>query len=130
MKQTNLGSKNDIANFVKQTDFDDKLNSVSSNKNELNKLLKKVKAISTKRLTKELINKFSILNTAKYIFFSLIFQSYLVFISAKKYIKYFSGATRTDSSKSNRMSEEMLKYNQIQQKFCTNICWLSFITVH
>ena len=109
MKQTNLGSKNDIANFVKQTDFDDKLNSVSSNKNELNKLSKKVKAISTKRLTKELINKFSILNTAKYIFFSLIFQSYLVFISAKKYIKYFSGTTRTDSSKSNRMSEKMLK---------------------
>ena len=106
MKQTNLGSKNDIANFVKQTDFDDKLNSVSSNKNELSK---KVKAISTKRLTKQLINKFSILSTAKYIFFSLIFQSYLVFISAKKYIKYFSGTTRTDSSKSNRMSEKMLK---------------------
>ena len=106
MKQTNLGSKNDIANFVKQTDFDDKLNSVSSNKNELSK---KVKAISTKRLTKQLINKFSILNTAKYIFFSLIFQSYLVFISAKKYIKYFSGTTRTDSSKSNRMSEKRLK---------------------
>ena len=43
------------------------------NKNELNKLSKQVKAISTKRLTKDLINKFSILNGAKY--FSLeIFQ--------------------------------------------------------
>ena len=80
MKQTNLGSKNDIANFVKQTDFDDKLNSVSSNKNELNKLLKKVKAISTKRLTKELINKFSILNAAKYFFFINISKLLSIYI--------------------------------------------------
>ena len=36
-----------------------------SSKNELNELSKKVKAISTKRLTKGLINKFSILNGAK-----------------------------------------------------------------
>ena len=40
---------------------------------------KKVKATSTKGLTKNLINKFSILNGAKY--FSLgRFQNYLVFI--------------------------------------------------
>ena len=39
---------------------------VTSNKNELNKLLKQVKAISTKGLTKDLIEKFSILNGAKY----------------------------------------------------------------
>ena len=47
---------------------------------------KKVKAISTKRLAIDLINKFSILNGAKY--FSLgIFQNYLVFIPAIKHIK-------------------------------------------
>ena len=47
---------------------------------------KKVKAISTKGLTKDLIKKLSILNGAKY--FSLgIFQNYLLFIPAKKYIK-------------------------------------------
>ena len=64
-------------------------------KNELNNLSKKVRAISTKGLTKDLINKFSNLNGAKY--FSIgIFQSYLVFIPAKKYIKYFSGTTRID----------------------------------
>ena len=51
---------------------------------------KKVKAISTKRLTKDFIDKFSILNRAKY-FCSGIFENYLVFISAKNYIKYFSG---------------------------------------
>ena len=36
--------------------------------NELNELSEKVKAISTKELTKDLINKFSILNGAKCLF--------------------------------------------------------------
>ena len=44
---------------------------------------KKVKAISTKGSTKDLINKFSILNGANYSS-SGIFQNYLVFIPAKK----------------------------------------------
>ena len=51
---------------------------------------KKVKAISTKGLTKDLLNKSSIRNGAKY-FSSGIFQNYLVFIAVKKYIKNFSG---------------------------------------
>ena len=56
---------------------------------------KKGKAISPKRLTKELIDKFSVLNGAKY--FSLrIFKIYVVFIPAKKYIKYFIGTTRIE----------------------------------
>ena len=41
--------------------------------NGLNELSEKVNAISTKGLTKDLINKFSILNGAKY-FSSEIFQ--------------------------------------------------------
>ena len=66
---------------------------VTSNKNELNELSKKVKTISTKVLTKDLIDKISIVNGAKY--FSLgLFQNYLAFISAKKYIKYLSDTTR------------------------------------
>ena len=76
-------------------DFDNKVKNVTSNKNESNELLKYVKAISTKGLTKDLINKFSILNEP--IYFSLgIFQNYLVFIPAKKYIKYFSGTSRIE----------------------------------
>ena len=59
------------------TDFDNNLKDVISNKNQLNELPKKVKAIG---LTKDLINKFIILNGAKY-FSSGIFQSYLVFTS-------------------------------------------------
>ena len=74
LKQLNLSSKNNIANLVKETDFENK---ITSNKNKLNKLLKKVKEISTKGLTRDLINKISILNGAKY-FSSGIFQNYLV----------------------------------------------------
>ena len=47
-----------------------------------------------------MINKLSILDGVTY-FSSGIFQNYLVFISAKKYIKYFSVTTRIDSWKSN-----------------------------
>ena len=108
LKQANLASKSDIANFVNKTDFDNKLKDVTSNKNELNELSKKVKAISTKGLTKDLINKFSILNGAKY-FPSGIFQNYLVFIAAIKHIKYFHGTTQIYSWKSNGMSEESIE---------------------
>ena len=69
------------------------------------KYKKKVEEISTKRLTKDLINKFRILNGAKYLY-SRILQNYFVFIPAKKNIKYFSGTTRIYSWKSNGMSEE------------------------
>ena len=88
---------------MKKADFNNKLKDVTSNKNELNELSKKVKAISTKGLTKDLINKFSILSGAKH-FPLVICQNYLVFIPAIKYIKYFSDTTRIESWKSNGMS--------------------------
>ena len=90
LKQANLASKVDIANFVK------------------NILSKKVKATSAKELTKDLISRFSILNGAKY-FSSGIFQNYLVFIPAKKHVKYFSGTARIDLWKSNEMSEKIIE---------------------
>ena len=100
--------KNDIAIFVKNTDFDNKLKNVTWNKYELNELSKKVKAISTKGLTKDLINKYVIRNAAKF-FSSGIFPNYVVFIPTKKYIKYFSGINRIDSWKSNGMPEENIE---------------------
>ena len=69
---------------------------------------KKVELISTKELTKDFINKFSILNRVK-CFSSGIFQNYLIFTPAKKYIKYFSGTTRIDSWKSNGILEENIE---------------------
>ena len=67
----------------------------------------KLKQYQQRALTKDMINKFSILHGAKY--FSLgIFQNYLVFIPTKKYIKYFSGTACTESWKSNGMSEESI----------------------
>ena len=55
-----------------------------------------------------MINKFSVLNGAKY-FSSGILRSYLECMPAKTCIKYFSGTTRIDSWKSNRMSEENIE---------------------
>ena len=54
------------------------------------------------------MNKFSILNGAKY-FSSGIFEIYLVFMSAKKYIKYFNSTTRIGSWESNGISEENIE---------------------
>ena len=59
-------------------------------------------------MTKDLINKCSIFNEAKY-FSSGIFQNYLVFIPANKCIRYFTGTIRIESLKSNRMSEESIE---------------------
>ena len=64
--------------------------------------------MSTKRLTKDLIDKFVILNGAKY-FSSGIFQNYLVLIPANKYMKYFTDTIRIKSWKSNGMSEESIE---------------------
>ena len=66
---------------------------------------KKVKAILTKELTKDFINKISIVNGVK-CFSSGMFQNSFVFIPAEKCIEYFSGATRIYLWKSNGMSEE------------------------
>ena len=68
--KASLASKNDIANLLKKTDFDIKLKNLNrnviSNKNQLNELPQKFKAISRKELTKKLINEFSIANGAEY----------------------------------------------------------------
>ena len=55
-----------------------------------------------------MIGKFSILNGAKY-FSSGIFQNYLVFIPANKYVKYFTGTTWIELWKSNEMSEKSIE---------------------
>ena len=131
-KQANLASKWDIANFVKRTDFDNELKDVTSNINELNELSKKVKAISTKGLTKDLINKSSILNREKY-FSSRLFKNYLVFIPAKKYIKYFSDTTWINSWKSNEMSNENIENitesHSNFEKILDTVCYVVFISL-
>ena len=62
----------------------------------------------TKGLTKDLINEYSILNCAKH-FSSGILQNCLIFISANKYIKTFSGNPQIYSWKSKGISEESIK---------------------
>ena len=55
-----------------------------------------------------MIIKFSILNRARY-FSSGLFQNYLVFIPAKKHIKYFATTTQIESFKSNGMSDKSIE---------------------
>ena len=106
--QANLANKSNTANFVNQTDFYNKLKDITSNKNALSELSKKVEAKSTKGLTRALIDKFRIHNGAKH-FSSGTFQNYLVFIPAKKYMRHFHPTTRIYSWKSNGMSEESIE---------------------
>ena len=106
-KQGNLASKSDIDNNVKKK-------KVYLNKIELNELSKKVKSLSTKKLRKDLINKFSIHNEAKY-FSSGIFQNYLVFTPGKKCIRYFSGTTWINSWKPNGIPEENITIEILHQ---------------
>ena len=48
-------------------------------------------------------------------------QNYLVFIPAKKYMKYFSGNTLIDSWKSNRISEKNIEdINKSDSNFAPN----------
>ena len=64
--------------------------------------------MSTKGLAKDLMKTFNILNEAKH-FSSGIFQNYLVFIPAKKYIKYFGDTTGISLWKSNEISKENIE---------------------
>ena len=43
LKQENLASKGDTANFINKTDFGNQAKNITLNKNELNELLKKSK---------------------------------------------------------------------------------------
>ena len=58
---------------------------------------RKFKVISTKGLTKDLADKFTIFNGVK-CFSVVMFQIYLVFILATKIIKFFASSTQVKSS--------------------------------
>ena len=91
LTQANLASKNDIADFVKKTDFDEKLKNCNNKitnktrhvkvKTKLDDLEKKVKMISTKLLIADLINKNTIFNGAKYFFFRRITRLFSIYIN-------------------------------------------------
>ena len=92
LEQANLATKADIDDFVEKTGFDNKLKNLikiaTSNQlkhilvvNELDELSEKVELISTKGLTKDLVNGYSIFKDAKS---SDVLKNYLIFISANK----------------------------------------------
>ena len=55
-----------------------------------------------------MVDKFSILNGVK-CFSAVMFQNYLIFIPATKYIKDFTSTTWVKSQKSNGMPDEYLE---------------------
>ena len=59
----------------------------------MNEISKKIQAISTKVLKKDLINEYKILDGARY-FFSGILQNYLMFLSNKKYFRFFTNISQ------------------------------------
>ena len=85
------------------------------------------------KLKQKLIHKWSLFTGTKD-FSSEIFQNYLLFIPAKRYIKYYSGTTPIDLWKSNRMSEKNIEIITKQDSnfaltFADHHLFSSFITV-
>ena len=83
-----------------------------------NDLSEKVKLISTKRINR--FDKYRILNGAKY-FFSDVLQNYLIYISANKYIEFFSGTLEIYSWNTTGISKENNENPPgVKPKFCYN----------
>ena len=108
-KQANLASKSDIPDLIKKTDFDNELlgfnQRINSNKtkhavaeDELNELKKNVEAISTKGLTKSLINVNNILNGGG-CFSSGARQNRLIYFLYKNYFRFFTNTSKVLSWK-------------------------------
>ena len=121
LAQTKLATKCDIADFVKKAYFVEKLININRKvtlnkarhveiKDKLDDLSKNVKIISTKGLTKDLINKYSILNGGKY-FSSDGLQNYLVFISTRRIYRISKDGSnnKTELWGSTGMSQESIK---------------------
>ena len=77
LARAKLAAKDDIADFVKETDFYNELKNLNKKvtlkktkhlpvENGLDELSEKDKLISTKGLTEDLINKYEILNSANF----------------------------------------------------------------
>ena len=69
---------------------------------------KKIQAISTKVLKKDLINEYKILDGARY-FFSGILQNYLMFLSNKKYFRFFTNISQVLLWKSKEFLKESIE---------------------
>ena len=78
-----------------------KKKNVTSDKNELNELSKKVKALSTKGFTKDLINEVNRSKIEQKDFLQEYFIITQYLYQLKNYIKYLSSTTRIDLWKSN-----------------------------
>ena len=74
----------------------------------MNEISKKIQAISTKVLKKDLINEYKILDGARY-FFPGILQNYLMFLSNKKYFRFFTNISQVLLWKSKEFLKESIE---------------------
>ena len=74
----------------------------------------KIKVISRKGWTKDLINEFRTLNATKF-FSSQIFQNCLAFTPAKNYIRYFSGTPRINSRKFSNFARTFVDHHILDE---------------
>ena len=77
-------------------------------KNELNKLSRKVEAISTKGLTKDLTNGYKILNGARY-FSSGTLQKPKIYFSYRECLRFFNITYEVSSCKAIGLSEKSIE---------------------
>ena len=94
---------------MKQVDTKKKLNGHINSYTKLkDDLSREVKLILTKRITKDLINGFSIVNGAKY-FVESESQNYLVFQTVFNYFQTFTGTDKSFAWKPKALPEETIK---------------------
>ena len=84
---------------------------------------KNLKAISTKGLTKDLINKFSIVNGAKY-FFLGIFQNNLAFMPDKNKLNIFVALLELFRGNLMKCQENILKIQLNQTAILHQLFWI------
>ena len=94
--------------FNKYIKFLNKTQEISLRKSKLLLVGNELNELSEKGAKKDLTNKYSIFNGAKY-FSSGVLQNYLVFISFNKYIKFLNKTQKISLRKSKGMSKESIK---------------------
>ena len=109
-KLSNINNKS-VSNKTKQIDAYKKLTDhIASYTKLINDLSREVRLISTKGLTKDLINAYSILNGTKY-FAEDESQNYLVFQPVFNYFKRLSNDSRNIAWKFDSLSERSFKFS-------------------
>ena len=125
LAQANLAGKNGTDNFVNKIYFNNKLKKLNKKVNsnnashtefntKLDDLERNVKIISTKGLTADLINKYSILNGPKYFFLQMDYKTIQCLLSTRHIDSIGNNTVNIELLGSTGMSEKELKIHTFQ----------------